>query len=83
MTIVIQLLLDMTTRKKDTICATVSPYTAKQVEELVASGDFSSKSDLVNIALTEFLTKYQTLKAMSESPKIESSEQPAKKVVFE
>lgn len=45
-------------RNKDTICATVSPYTRRQVEDLVENGDFGSMSDLVGVALTEFLMKY-------------------------
>lgn len=46
-------------RNKETICATVSPYLKKQVEELVASEDFSSMSDLVSIAISEFVGAYK------------------------
>jgi Arc/MetJ-type ribon-helix-helix transcriptional regulator len=49
-------------RNKDTICATVSPYTKKQVEALVDSGEFGSMSDLVGVAITEFLAKYHAEK---------------------
>lgn len=45
-------------RNKDTICATVSPYTRRQVEELVKNKEFGSMSDLVGVAITEFLMKY-------------------------
>ncbi|TGC11572.1 hypothetical protein [Methanolobus halotolerans] len=44
--------------KKESIHATVSPYIKKQAEELVATGDFSSMSDLVSIALAEFIGRY-------------------------
>ncbi|TGC08014.1 hypothetical protein [Methanolobus halotolerans] len=56
-------------RKKNTICATVSPYTKRQVDALVEAGDFSSMSDLVNVALTEFLVKYESLKKKEAAPK--------------
>jgi Arc/MetJ-type ribon-helix-helix transcriptional regulator len=45
--------------KKESIHATVSPYIKKQAEELVASGDFSSMSDLVSVALAEFIGHYK------------------------
>ncbi|WP_440953871.1 ribbon-helix-helix domain-containing protein [Methanosarcina sp. Mfa9] len=44
--------------KKEKISATVSPYIKKQVDELVKNKEFSSVSDLVSTALTEFLVKY-------------------------
>lgn len=44
-------------RNKITISITVSPYIKKRADELVESKQFSSVSDLVNIALTEFITK--------------------------
>ncbi|WP_091689704.1 hypothetical protein [Methanococcoides vulcani] len=44
--------------KKESIHATVSPYVKKKAEELVATEEFSSMSDLVNIALAEFIGKY-------------------------
>lgn len=59
-------------RKKNTICATVSPYTKKQVDALVEAGDFSSMSDLVNVALTEFLVKYEVVK----KKEVVSTEEP-------
>lgn len=60
-------------RKKETICATVSPYTKKQVDMLVESGEFSSMSDLVSVAITEFLTKYnaEKQKALTQAPIIQ------------
>ncbi|WP_135390428.1 hypothetical protein [Methanolobus halotolerans] len=45
--------------KKESIHATVSPYIKKQAEELVESKDFSSMSDLVSIALAEFIGRYK------------------------
>ncbi|ADI73568.1 hypothetical protein Metev_0662 [Methanohalobium evestigatum Z-7303] len=46
-------------RKKNTICATVSPYVKKRVDDLVNSNDFSSMSDLVSQALSEFIANYE------------------------
>ena len=73
--------IEPTKRKKNTICATVSPYIKKQVDELVASGDFSSMSDLVSIAISEFIGRYnreQKEKAaeLSESLPSSKNEQP-------
>jgi len=45
--------------KKESIHATVSPYIKKQAEELVDTKDFSSMSDLVSIALAEFIGRYK------------------------
>ncbi|WMW22769.1 hypothetical protein RE476_02805 [Methanolobus mangrovi] len=45
--------------KKESIHATVSPYIKKQAEELVDTGDFSSMSDLVSVALAEFIGRYK------------------------
>ncbi|WP_292461740.1 hypothetical protein [Methanolobus sp.] len=45
--------------KKESIHATVSPYIKKQAEELVDTGDFSSMSDLVSVALAEFIGHYK------------------------
>jgi len=45
--------------RKESIHATVSPYIKKQAEELVATEEFSSMSDLVSIALAEFIGRYK------------------------
>lgn len=45
-------------RNKESIHVTVSPYLKKQADQLVESEDFSSMSDLVSIALAEFIGKY-------------------------
>lgn len=47
-----------TKRNKESIHATVSPYLKKQADELVATEEFSSMSDLVSIALAEFIGRY-------------------------
>jgi len=47
-------------RNKDTICATVSPYVKRRVLELVDSDDFSSMSDLVSVAVTDFIARYDS-----------------------
>ena len=47
------------TRRKDTICATVSPYLTEKVERYVASGRFSSKSDFVSNAVMEFIARLE------------------------
>lgn len=46
-------------RKKTTLNATVSPYISEKVNRLVEERRFSSASDLVSIALTEFLQNIQ------------------------
>lgn len=46
-------------RNKYTISATVNPYLKEQVEELVATGKFSSISDVVSIAISEFVGAYK------------------------
>ncbi|WP_319507378.1 hypothetical protein [uncultured Methanolobus sp.] len=56
-------------RKKNTICATVRSYTKRQVDALVQAGDFSSIYDLVNVALTEFFVKYESVKKKEVAPK--------------
>lgn len=60
------------TRKKEAIHATVSPYIKKKADELVAKKDFSSMSDLVNTALTEFIVKYVQEKKITAAKKGES-----------
>lgn len=45
-------------QKKESIHATVSPYIKRQAEDLLATEDFSSMSDLVSIALAEFIGAY-------------------------
>ena len=67
-------------RKKNTICATVSPYIKKQVDELVATGDFSSMSDLVSIAISEFIGQYKREQIQEES---ENQKFPPRRVVIE
>jgi Arc/MetJ-type ribon-helix-helix transcriptional regulator len=67
-------------RKKETICATVSPYTKKKVDELVESGEFSSMSDLVSVAITEFLTKYLAEKQQSGRIVHESQKEENEKI---
>ncbi|AKB33382.1 hypothetical protein MSSIH_2692 [Methanosarcina siciliae HI350] len=47
-------------RKKNTICATVSPYLKRKVDELVERGEFSSMSDLVSQSLAEFISRYES-----------------------
>lgn len=48
----------MAKRNKPLITTSVSPYLKDQAEALVESGDFSSMSDLVSIALAEFIGRY-------------------------
>jgi Arc/MetJ-type ribon-helix-helix transcriptional regulator len=43
---------------KEKINITISPYLKKQADALVDSDEFSSMSDLVSIALAEFIGKY-------------------------
>lgn len=46
-------------RKKENICATLSPHLVKKIRKLVDQDDeFSSVSDLVSVAVTEFLVKF-------------------------
>lgn len=44
-------------RNKETISATVSPYLKARVEEIVETGEFSSTSDFVSIAIMDFIKK--------------------------
>ncbi len=44
--------------KKENINATLSPHLAKRMDQLVLAGEFSSVSDLISIAVTEFLMKF-------------------------
>lgn len=46
------------TRKKKTVNATLSPHLVKKMEKMVGNKDFSSVSDLISIAVTEFLVKF-------------------------
>jgi Arc/MetJ-type ribon-helix-helix transcriptional regulator len=48
----------MAKRNKPLITASVSPYIKEQAEALVESGNFGSMSDLVSIALAEFIGKF-------------------------
>jgi Arc/MetJ-type ribon-helix-helix transcriptional regulator len=45
-------------RKKKTIYATLSPHLVKKMNRLIGDGDFSSVSDVVSVAVTEFLVKF-------------------------
>lgn len=60
-------------QKKESIHATVSPYIKRQAEELVAKEEFSSMSDLVSIALAEFIGKYNREEKEKESAKSQAS----------
>ncbi|WP_321430504.1 hypothetical protein [uncultured Methanolobus sp.] len=69
----------MAKRNKPLITASVSPYIREQAEMLVESGNFGSMSDLVSIALAEFIGKYKleqkekarSLKTDDEAIKVE------------
>ena len=56
-------------RNKETICATVSPYVKKRVLECVAEEEFSSMSDLVSVAVTEFIARHDAEKQKNPNPK--------------
>lgn len=45
-------------RKKVTVNATISPYLVKKMDKLIEDEEFSSSSDLISIAVTEFLVRY-------------------------
>jgi len=49
-------------RNKETISATVSPYLKVQVEEIVETGEFSSTSDFVTIAIMDLIKKLESKK---------------------
>ena len=49
-------------RNKETISATVSPYLKARVEEIVETGEFSSTSDFVSIAIMDFIKKLDARK---------------------
>jgi hypothetical protein len=45
-------------RNKATICATVSPWLKKRLEQMVDGKEFSSVSDIVSLACHEFMIRY-------------------------
>jgi len=49
----------MVKRNKPMISASVSPYLKEEAEKLVKMGKFGSTSDLVGIALAEFIGRYK------------------------
>ena len=49
----------MVKRNKPMISASVSPYLKEEAEKLVKMGKFGSTSDLVSIALAEFIGRYK------------------------
>lgn len=49
----------MAKRNKPMISASVSPYLKEEAEKLVKMGKFGSTSDLVSIALAEFIGRYK------------------------
>ena len=49
-------------RNKETISATISPYLKAQVEDIVRTGEFSSTSDFVCIAIMELINKLDARK---------------------
>jgi Arc/MetJ-type ribon-helix-helix transcriptional regulator len=57
-------------RKKEVIGATVSPWVKSEALKLVETGEFSSLSDLVGVAITKFVTEHNT-KKQEHSEKIE------------
>lgn len=66
----------MAKRNKPLITVSVSPYIKEQAEELVESGGFGSMSDLVSIALAEFIGAYNRKKKEKEATAKESLSQP-------
>ncbi|MEZ5334371.1 MAG: hypothetical protein R2741_03580 [Methanolobus sp.] len=59
----------VTTKNKAQLNSTVSPWIKKRIEEMVQTEDFSSISDVVSQALSEFISRYDEIK----SRKLESS----------
>lgn len=49
-------------KKKEQINATVSPWLKKRCTEIAQGPDFSSVSDVVSQALSEFIAKYDDIK---------------------
>lgn len=45
------------TRRKVALNTTVSPRIGKQIDALAETGEFSSQSDIVSVALTEFFVR--------------------------
>jgi two-component system, sensor histidine kinase PdtaS len=50
-------------KNKEQINATVSPWLKKRCAEIAQGPDFSSVSDIVSQALSEFIAKYDDIKA--------------------
>ena len=59
----------VTTKNKAQLNSTVSPWIKRRIEEMVQTEDFSSISDVVSQALSEFIARYDEIK----SRKLESS----------
>jgi len=59
----------VTTKNKAQLNSTVSPWIKKRIEEMVQTEDFSSISDVVSQALSEFIGRYDEI----QSRKLESS----------
>ncbi len=59
-------------KKKEQINATVSPWLKKRCTEIAQGPDFSSVSDVVSQALSEFIAKYDDKKA-KETKKYEET----------
>lgn len=58
-------------RNKATICATVSPWLKKRLEQMVNGRDFSSVSDIVSLACHEFMIRYFSERDMKqEGPRV-------------
>jgi Arc/MetJ-type ribon-helix-helix transcriptional regulator len=53
----------VTTKNKAQLNSTVSPWIKKRIEEMVQTDDFSSISDVVSQALSEFIGRYDEKKS--------------------
>jgi len=45
--------------RKETLSVSISPYLKAKLNEMVESGDFANVSEIVNLALAEFIGKYE------------------------
>ncbi|MDP2218385.1 MAG: hypothetical protein Q8J68_13995 [Methanolobus sp.] len=66
----------VTTKNKAQLNSTVSPWIKKRIEEMVQTEDFSSISDVVSQALSEFIGRYDEIRSQklkNSAPVVDAS----------
>jgi len=60
--------LDIKT-KKETLSISISPYLKAKLTKMVESGEFANVSEIVNLAIAEFIGKYEAQGKVTPKPK--------------